>query len=1750
MRTSSTIGVHLNKIYRILRDASGNWVVASELSRGRGKGSSLVAVAISALLSANAIAGDAILGPFNPIDNDNQVGSIIVNNGDTINLTGSLSNANVASGSNGQATYITFQELIDQGKIKSGAELIGPGVLRIGGVQTRDLNITITDPATQSQRTFTVYDTSKIAELAPAYLATDKLLLGSLAEGQQYIDLRLGTVEKTGGTLNIALDNADANPKTLIAKQTALAYADGTDPEAKNTSDINWTSKNSFYFNATAQTQESGKAVTGVAKFPVGGKVTAYNGTEFAMASVDDLKTYNNWLIAELKQGRLDPAKYDAEFKRAVSTSTETIQYELPSFAADDEIYKSLGLVNVVRASGAKATGTLTKTGSLTVTGSQGGIMRADQGGKIVNDGALSMARTTNGPHDGNMFVVTDAGSQGVNNGVINANLTLNDDGGVASNGISYTVGALVSNGAHFENGTNGVINVATGKTRDSGLMEGIRAETGAETFNQGTINVGVTGTTASAYGAVGARVLSGGSFVNETDGTIYIGRTPQSPEKMAASDVALTTSGQLSGISIEGSGLSAENAGRVVIGTQTHGATAMKAMNTRATGTLTNSGTIDILGAVQDVIPSENIGMAAINATNVLNEGTINVGAAGQTVVNAIGLKAYDEKNGGASKITSIGQINILGNASLDRRNYGAWAQGARSEVELSGGAVNLQGDGAIGVHAREGGKITVDGGAVNFLEGEQQIGFFAFGEKSVIDVKTAPAEGLKVETAGSTLFRIEDGATFNTAPGTKLIASGERSTALHETGVGSTANLNGMSIEVSGKDAVAVRVDGGATGSMSGQPGITLKNDGAIAVVVDNNKRTLNGIEQASAPGVQSTFTNNATAFEISGAQNMTAFQVKNGAKLVNAGDIHVAHGTAIEIVGAGSSVVADDNGKRGTITVDDGVAGIHVHGGATLDTADTITVNGSASGVLVGSDAGRVVIEKDAHITGLGTSYGNLVTNQAAAGNTLVNGAKLEMRGAGAALLSENNLDAASHGQVLVSSQSGGKGIALSKADGTTTSGSFNVGENWQIDVTGNGAGVYANTSGVLNIDSRQITVSGAGNAIKSDAASLVSVSDKAVITGTNADAKLIVGDMDQLYVGGAVHAVDANATAIALGAGNTTAYITGSIVGQIDLGAGDDTVILEGAKLDGALMAGDGANTVVLKGPTASTFTSLDGGTGSDIDTLIFDNYSHVLDDGNVAQIRNFENVNLTNASTLDLRTTLALGDGGNGNGTLDVGAGSTLLAFNGPAAVQGHLANAGLVNLSNGMAGNTLTVHGNYVGNGGVVKLDTVLGDDSSPTDKLVVHGSTSGNTGLQINKVGDTGAHTSADGIQVVQVDGASDGHFALTQRAVAGAREYLLVKGGKANPADGDWYLRSEAPKPPVDPVDPQEPSKPGTEEPTVDAPAPAPAASAPVTPLYRPEAGAYLGNQHAASTMFMHTLHDRLGEVDFTERQRGNGQGTTAGWARVQGNRITGGSGGSQIDMSTNSYVLQGGAELGRWNFADSRFHAGVMFGTGQATTDAASRLTGYRATGKVDGASVGVYGTWYQNASKPTGLYVDSWLQYGRFNNEVKGDTLSTEKYKSSTLSASIEAGYAFEVHSDGERAVYVEPQAQVVYTDYRASDHIEANGTVVRPDQAGGLQTRLGARVYTRPVDGAKNRVQPFVEANWLHASRANAVSMSGDVMTQDLPRDRLELKVGAQVEMARNWTTWGHLGAQLGAKGYQSLGGQVGVKYTW
>lgn len=486
---------------------------------------------------------------------------------------------------------------------------------------------------------------------------------------------------------------------------------------------------------------------------------------------------------------------------------------------------------------------------------------------------------------------------------------------------------------------------------------------------------------------------------------------------------------------------------------------------------------------------------------------------------------------------------------------------------------------------------------------------------------------------------------------------------------------------------------------------------------------------------------------------------------------------------------------------------------------------------------------------------------------------------------------------------------------------------------------------------------------------------------------------------------------------------------------------------------------------------------------------------------------------------------------------------TDLTLNGGAVVNfGH---------ADGEPWQTLTINEDFTGNGGKLVFNTVLNDDTSETDKLKVLGNTAGNAFVAVNNIGGTGAQT-VEGIEIIEVAGNSDGTFEKAGRIVAGAYDYNVVQKGN------NWYLTSfiqpEDPDPvdphdpdPVDPdpVDPVDPIIPEPEEPDVP----------PVTEQqYRPEAGSYLANNYAANTLFMTRLHDRLGETQYVDMLTGEKKVTSL-WLRNVGAHTRFKDGSGQLKTQSNSYVMQLGGDLAQWSSDGlDRWHLGAMAGYANSQSRTQSSLTGYHSRGQVTGYSVGLYGTWYANDADKSGTYVDTWALYNWFDNKVMGQGQATEKYKSSGITASVEAGYSFKLGESERNSYWLQPKAQVVWMGVQADNHREANGTRVKDNTDGNLMTRLGVKAYINghnAIDDGKSReFQPFVEANWIHNTQTTSVKM--DDVSNDMrgTKNIGELKVGVEGQITPRLNVWSNVAQQVGDKGYSDTRGMLGVKYNF
>lgn len=483
-------------------------------------------------------------------------------------------------------------------------------------------------------------------------------------------------------------------------------------------------------------------------------------------------------------------------------------------------------------------------------------------------------------------------------------------------------------------------------------------------------------------------------------------------------------------------------------------------------------------------------------------------------------------------------------------------------------------------------------------------------------------------------------------------------------------------------------------------------------------------------------------------------------------------------------------------------------------------------------------------------------------------------------------------------------------------------------------------------------------------------------------------------------------------------------------------------------------------------------------------------------------------------------------------------------------VGGNLTNAGsvLVGQSGGKAGNTLQVSGDYVGNNGTIHFNTVLGDDRSATDRMMIGGSTSGNTTVSVTNAGGSGAAT-LNGIELITVGGQSEGEFTQSGRIVAGAYDYRLTRGQGSN--SGNWYLVSRDTTP-VDPVIPD--PDPGTDPDTGSGTGPD-TGTQPKPDWIRPEASLYGVNMAAANTLFSHRLHDRLGETHYVDALTGEKK-VTSMWLRNVGGHTRSKDRSGQMNTQSNRYVMQMGGDIAQWSSDDeNRYHLGVMAGYANQKSNARNHLNGNKADSSINGYSLGLYGTWLQNNEAKTGAWVDTWLLYNWFDNTVSGKSAGSESYKSKGFTASVEGGYTWKLGERDERtAYYIQPKAQAIWMGVKADDLTESNGTRVTGEGDGNIQTRLGARVFIKGHstldDGKERTFEPFIEANWIHNTETFGATLNGVRVDQAGTRNIGELKVGVDGQLSRNVNLWGNVAQQVGDKGYSDSSAMLGLKVSF
>ena len=461
----------------------------------------------------------------------------------------------------------------------------------------------------------------------------------------------------------------------------------------------------------------------------------------------------------------------------------------------------------------------------------------------------------------------------------------------------------------------------------------------------------------------------------------------------------------------------------------------------------------------------------------------------------------------------------------------------------------------------------------------------------------------------------------------------------------------------------------------------------------------------------------------------------------------------------------------------------------------------------------------------------------------------------------------------------------------------------------------------------------------------------------------------------------------------------------------------------------------------------------------------------------------------------------------------IGQNGTLSGF---AVLKGDLVHAGTLNIgTQDSEPSVFLVEGNYIGNNGLINFKGYLEGDSSPVDKLIVRGSTSGTSRVVVTNMGTMGGRTSK-GIELIHVDGQSDGTFIQEGRIVAGAFEYRLVRGEGAN--SNHWYLKTE---------DDQ----------------------------VRPEIGSYIANEESVQTSFVTRQLDRGGKTEYTDFFTGEKKSTSL-WLRQVGRYNSWQDSSGNTKTRSNRYISQIGGDIAAWTDAENQqaLHLGLMAGYAHSRAISHSVVNGQRSIGKTDGYGLGMYATWFEDEINQQGAYVDAWFNYSWFKSSVNGNDNPKEKYRSRGLTGSLEAGYTQKLGSNNYGDWYVQPQAQVIWMGVTTPNRTEKNGTHVRFNGHGNIQSRIGARFYIQGrVPGSDQGIgsfQLYTDVNWIHNTRKFGVTMNQDGFTQAGASNLAELKFGGERKVGKNLHLWGNVGSRFGSHDYRELSATIGAKFVF
>ncbi|WP_161492382.1 autotransporter outer membrane beta-barrel domain-containing protein [Brucella pituitosa] len=1424
--------------------------------------------------------------------------------------------------------------------------------------------------------------------------------------------------------------------------------------------------------------------------------------------------------------------------------------------AGDGQLVKSGAGILVLNATNTYTGGTLINGGTLRISsdanlGNASGALSLD-GGTLNTTASMTSARAVS--------------LTGVGSFAINASTVLTLSGPISGSGsLSKTAaGTLILAGsASYSGGTTiaaGTLQVGNGGV--SGNVSGDIANNGALVFNRSD-NLSYSG----SVSGTGTLTQSGSGRLSLTGNNTYSGATT-----VDRGALMLEAGGRTAGTSV----LMLRNSGELIVdGPATRFATAGTATSQIGAA---GSGFLTVSNGGSASFGAFDMAYAANSSGTMLVTGAgSQVAIAGTSVLGRFGTATINVLNGG--KLISTGTSPLVG-GQLATGNGTVVISGTGSQWSIVQGLQLRRGT----VSVRDGGHIAAGAVTIGYVGAglnAPDAALLVTGEGSLIETTGAFAITNSAASGNKGVVTLSDGAVIRVGSGVLAMGPGN-----------ATFNIGGV---VGGTAQHAGTLDAASLTMAAAGNRINFNHD-------DANYRfsaTISGAGSLAQNGPGTTVLTGANSYQ-------GATTVDSGSLYIN-GDQSLA--TGVTTVASSATL-----GGSGTIGGDVNISGI-LDPGDVATHAGTLTINGNlvlAPGATLAMELGEdgmaggalndlVVVKGDLTLDGTlnvteaaGGNYGpglyrmlsytgNLTDNGLAIGNLPRGSAMIQT-----AMAQQVNLIAGGADFDFWDGAAGAKFDGLIEGgDGVWQNNAGNT--NW-TEYSGNinasyrdgSLAIFGGHAGTVVVDNSLGTV-----AVKA----LQFATDNYVITG---DVLTMVAPQSTFRVG------DGTAAGAAI-----TATIRNQLAGDAQLVKTDLGVLV---------LAGDNTYSGGTRISAGTLRISADNNLGAAKGALIFEGGS-LNATASISSERSVEFVGSGNFNT-DPDTRLVLNGVMSGTGSFTkTGAGELVLegemhAYSGHAAISegtlvasgqfpgsieigsagrlegtgtvGTTKNAGIIAPGRHGIG-TLTIDGDYSSVAGTLDITTELGDDNSPTSRLVVTGNTAGDTKLSISNRGGLGAQT-VNGIKIIDVGGQSDGRFTLNgdyttkdgQQAImtASAYAYTLQKGsgqngsgqngapwqgsvqasGSAN-TDGNWYLVSQNTKAP-DPSDPVDPTCEETN--SCPPPQPGPPRYSAAAPIYQ----SYLANLKALNQL--PTLTQRVGDRYLdgaiqarTAANAAAGETTPSGiWGRIEGahNRIQSTATAGDLNQNINTVILQAGLDGQFYENDKGRVIAGLTGQYGNAHSNIDNRTGDGSGTIDTQAWGLGANATFYGN----NGFYLDAQAQANWYDSDLDVDAVNrglAHSNKGFGYALSLEAGQ----HVTLDENWSLTPQAQLMWSTVDFDSFTDSYGARISSHEGDNLNARLGlAANYQNSFTGADGRkvdTALYGIANLYQSLIGNnRINYAGTRMASDDDRSWAGIGLGGTYAWADNkYALYGEGSVNTSLNHFAdsyTIKGNLGFKVKW